>query len=446
MPLQSRPRLTDEQRFQENLAEGQNRELYNKSLNGSSHSRALSALTLAKHAQARKLWAEYVPLADPTIPGPPLTAEIVPGTPVPHADHIKGFINNLASTCGVALITDKYRFAWSVRACIFTFFTLWAHHGHTDIPQETRRQAMAYLESPGFRKMREKLKPLADKVDLAIIIETMWRDTATFRTHRMRMQLILAALLIATSDNPGAILQSNGFCTTNQALSWRDISFHVKPNPSDPLHPIVSVVIRLHRPEDQCTNDSSWKEEEIFPEPPHGRCHCRFSLLLALALLDGIFSDVNSASDILKPVHAPREKHILRIKQDKADLPILRTECFQNGVWSIDDKNAMSYNLFRSQLYYFSLCARFCKHLTPDDLRLAAASLFSTQIGDFYVILRCGSLATRKNTAWPKTYGVVGHFIRLLAIIPSLFTLKKIITWAHGVVGYHVRFALVLIT
>ncbi|KAA1467618.1 hypothetical protein DENSPDRAFT_832725 [Dentipellis sp. KUC8613] len=85
MPLQSRPRLSDEERYQENLMALQNRQLLENPPNGSSKPRVLSAWTLARNAEARKLWEDYIPFADPAIPGPPLTAEIVPGTPVPHA-------------------------------------------------------------------------------------------------------------------------------------------------------------------------------------------------------------------------------------------------------------------------------------------------------------------------------------------------------------------------
>ncbi|KAA1467617.1 hypothetical protein DENSPDRAFT_255547 [Dentipellis sp. KUC8613] len=180
------------------------------------------------------------------------------------------------------------------------------------------------------------------------------------RTHRMRLQLVLAVLLVATtSEPPGAILQSNAFSTTNRALSWRDVSFHIKLNLFDPPHPIVTAVIRRLRPEDQGTNYSSWKEEEIFSELPQNRCHCRLSLLLALALMDSVFVDVGSASDIFKLAIAPCQEHILRIKQDKADLPILRAECFENDVWSIDDQKAMLYDSFRGQLSFFSACAGF---------------------------------------------------------------------------------------
>jgi hypothetical protein len=253
----------------------------------------------------------------------------------------------------------------TINVYVFGFFALWARYAVKVVPKEMRLQIMAYLHSPELSaiaplttKMRDK--PIADSIDVEILIRGIWQNKTHFRTNRMRGQIVYTILLSAfSSERPGAVVESSGYRHSNEALEWGDHDFLIVPNPRNPRRPIIVAIVGIRLLKGQRKNESFSKFFFLVMEPDCNRAICPMTTLLYLALEDDIFVDVHTIEDIMYPEYPPTAIHVLAIKPHMKRQPVVRAEVKTESGWGISPKLALPYVIYASHLRTISLVEGF---------------------------------------------------------------------------------------
>ncbi|KAF8495684.1 hypothetical protein F5888DRAFT_1635368 [Russula emetica] len=79
-------------------------------------------------------------------------------------------------------------------------------------------------------KREVKDKPIADGVDVALLLMQLWSPTDTLFNTRMRQQVATYIILAADlASRPGNIIKSCAYKDSNEALSYQDLTFYTLP-------------------------------------------------------------------------------------------------------------------------------------------------------------------------------------------------------------------------
>ncbi|KAK7020388.1 hypothetical protein R3P38DRAFT_3272261 [Favolaschia claudopus] len=385
MPRLSRGRISDEQSAAQRLAEADDktRHLMTRPLKGIDHVRIIKKPTLVRHERVFALWRKFVaqhPDKDA------LPSEIKDGAVLPAHDTTKEFIRYMGYTLqgklGIYVVKN------TIRSSLYTFFALWRQRAHLTVPKDYRTRTMDYLNSADFKATSNlttaaREKATANLVDLEILIRGMLDDKRYIRTHRSRCDVIYSSLISAlSSERPGAIVESNCYRGSNEALYWGDHEFWIIPNPNDPLRPFVALVLKINLLKKYRDDDSYFKYFFLIMEPDSHRHVDGLMYALILALKDQIFQDVTTIEEIFFPTHPCTTAHKLAIKESALKQPVCRRQVYGNGKWTTSLDQALAYSAAAHILKQISLFLGFIMWFT------------------FYCFRRCS--ANNMNAALPE--------------------------------------------
>lgn len=195
-------------------------------------------------------------------------------------------------------------------------------------------------------------KPIATLIDLETIVLAAYQDKRIFRTNRMKIQFITICLVSAlSSERPGAIMESDCYRHSNEAVLWGDLEFYIFPNKKDPSRPLLGIILCIRNQKAHRDDPSFRKWFFLWLEPFGNRANCSATLLSSLAIEDGVFEDVPTMKDILCPKIAPTEIHKLTIKSSHLKQPVFRAEVLTERGWEISESAALKACMHRKQLH-----------------------------------------------------------------------------------------------
>ncbi|EJD38325.1 hypothetical protein AURDEDRAFT_172564 [Auricularia subglabra TFB-10046 SS5] len=187
---------------------------------------------------------------------------------------------------------------------LFTTVEAIRRQGHVILPEHVA-DARRYLQSDEVRQFCTPTtavfpKPIATQNDLLFLLIEFWCSPA-IHTTRMRVQLSFGTVLVAVlGDRPGGIWESTCYVGTNQALKYGDLEVFIMCNPQDPNGPGIPLMrVTNNLLKGMRNDDSKYKTVVLYAEPDQDRIFCAVHLLLALALEDGAFADVQTIQEAL---------------------------------------------------------------------------------------------------------------------------------------------------
>jgi hypothetical protein len=264
---------------------------------------------------------------------------------------------------------------------------------------------MDYFNSEAYEKTsklstEKRIKATANIIDMEAIIRVILEDKKYYRTNRARIDSIYQALLTGlSSERPGAIVESNCYKYSNEALTWGDHAFWIIPNPKDPYRPHHGLVVNTTLLKGHREDDGFSKWFFIIMEPDNYRHVDALLYAFAGAFIDSIFQDITTPEEVFFPKHPCTVAHQLRIKESARKLPVFRKEVYnkEKRQWVTSDTLAMPYymaaNYFRKIsmfIGFISKSNRFCWY--PADLLIVWLT--------FYCFRRCS--ANNMNARLPE--------------------------------------------
>lgn len=282
---------------------------------------------------------------------------------IQHPGQMKEFIRFMGMSIPGQL--TEYMSKSTMLSYLHTFYCLWPRYACQKLPQDARLQVTAYSKSPEFLDLapltsRMRVKALADAVDVAIIVRACWEDRDLYSSLRIRIQFLITCLITAlTSSRPGAVLESGCHTGSNECIHHGDIQYIIIPNPDDPAHPFLLLIICLRYLKGKRRDDSANQYFFLCMEAPENRQCCPVMLLLYIAILDKVFVDVHTVDAILSPAFHPTGVHRLRIRPEMHDIPVLRKDVRTSSGWITSPTEAFSYATYHTLLRDQSLRAGF---------------------------------------------------------------------------------------
>jgi hypothetical protein len=215
----------------------------------------------------------------------------------------------------------------------------WERLSNTMFSKETRKQVFNYLYSAERNAQyptttKSFFKGICDSVDISILIETILKWNTPIRNMYERISLAARILYFGMSgDRPGTIVESTRYRGSNEGLIWSDIEFLVFPDPDDPAHPLLFLLVKTRLAKGDRYDDASYKILPFYPESDEKRPLCIVSYFLSLALLDQVFQDVSTPEEVLSPALHPTKSHILSYKEEWKSRGVFRMLHRTNKGW-----------------------------------------------------------------------------------------------------------------
>ncbi|KAJ7281597.1 hypothetical protein C8J57DRAFT_1500292 [Mycena rebaudengoi] len=298
--------------------------------------------TISAHNHIKAIWRRFAEKHETKI----LPLETVPGIAHLHQDDYYEFIQYLGF--GVGAMLNEFPTKKTIKKYLLNFFHLWRRYAFNPIPIDLRTKAHAFLESQEFANIAPlskqiRTKPIASRIDVKVIVRSAYKAIEIFRTNRMKIQFNAITLISAiSSERPGAIMESDCYTHTNQALTWGDVAFMFFPNPEAPLHPLCGAMVVIQYTKGQCRDPSKIRHWFIWLEPFENRANCPLTLLISLAQEDGIFQDSARFEEFLSPKVAPTCPHKLRIREESKRQPVFCAEVLTEQGWEISEMAALA--------------------------------------------------------------------------------------------------------
>ncbi|KAF7348622.1 hypothetical protein MVEN_01380200 [Mycena venus] len=337
-------------------------DMFSKGFDGTYHFKILTQPTLDQHQVLRNKWRDFVDYHE----NPALPAEIEPGSLFPALTDakdgtLKSFILYLAAGSR-GLISGNITYN-SIRHYLCTFFVCWARYANVHVTTAVRHQAFAFARSsdvldiaPLSKEVRSK--PTATIFDLDAVIRFVWNDKKIFKTLRSKVQF-------------------------NAINLMGDITFAMIPNSETPNSPLCAAGIRLRNKKKNRDDPAYFRTVWIVMEPFGLRAHCLVTLLLYLAILDGVFADCQTIEQVLYPEHAPTKTHHLRIKEECNLLPAFRGDILDaEGNWITDPTQALQAHRHNGLLHQTTFAMGFIILFSFYIWRRSAANAFHKSLTD----------------------------------------------------------------
>ncbi|KAJ7628311.1 hypothetical protein FB45DRAFT_1028410 [Roridomyces roridus] len=372
----------------------------------------LAAPTIAAHAQSRKFFQEYLGELDHTrFPNVDFANILETGAPSPPIELIKGFIDFEAQSAQ-GLIEDRITVTTLINkvahflgmlpratgvavpegvsfelleACLFHSFSTPAHSWHQYARGEC---AVKY----GLTT-KQRARPVADGVDVRIVLTQLWSETDPILSTRLRLQIAVFMLLSAyTVTRPGAVVESSKYKGSGEAMKWGDIVFYTlpageRPEPEEDqviidesdiskLRITVKIIIRLLKGKRQ--DESAILEVLSVQEALAQTGMCLASGLLALAIDDKCFKTFSTVQELQRALDNPKNKDKsvrLAMHEDKKGIPVLRAIDQHTRV--VSPNQPWRYNAMHYQLAMLGLRA---EKLLPGALRRGGANLMDKEL------------------------------------------------------------------
>ncbi|KAJ7629713.1 hypothetical protein DFH06DRAFT_708967 [Mycena polygramma] len=389
MPLLTSARLSLVERVEQRAATNAAlAEVFENGLEDSFHYKTLRRPTLENHAAIRIKWRTFCDwYAENQRARTILPAEIEVGVELVSQGVIKEFVTFLAA--GVKGILTDNAARVTIGNYVNVFFALWRRYANVPIPIPLRTQVRAYVDSVELSNVASlstaiRAKPIADSLDLIEMVAFVIQDKTIFRTNCAKIQFNLINTIGATSgERPGGIIESSSYRGTNEAVVWRDLTVFISPNPDDPEHPWVSILLRIRNPKGHRGIAKYIKSFFFLLEPVGCRAQCPVTMFLTLALLRQIFRDVHTIEDILSPTAIPTKTHVLVIKDEFLDIPVFLAEVINSeGIFVMSESRALSADTHNSSLKRVSFAMGFILLMSMYCWRRGAANKFKRMLSD----------------------------------------------------------------
>ncbi|KAI0048323.1 hypothetical protein FA95DRAFT_1079487 [Auriscalpium vulgare] len=260
---------------------------------------------------------------------------------------------------------DEYIAIDTLKRLTETFFSVWAHYTPQTVPKRVRDQVLDYVHSDRLRTIVPELydhNP-TELVNLLELFETFQEETTYFHTYRMRIQMAVIAIMPSFSAQRPClwnIIDLIDYFEYRKPTLWSHIDWNVIPNAADPAHPTLVAQIRTYEDYGDYRAASFYLSfacavlqtqllgclaEDTGP----------LGMLLRMALDDGIFQDVRTAQEILEPRYHPTRAHILSIRKELLDTPVMRAEVHDDATgWSMSKTLALPHDVRATYLKWGS--------------------------------------------------------------------------------------------
>ncbi|KAJ7624641.1 hypothetical protein FB45DRAFT_85510 [Roridomyces roridus] len=389
MARKSKPRISDEEAARIALAEADEakRALMTMSLEGIFHHKKILQPTLNFHNRLKKLWGLFSDkFYEPQEGEMKLAIEIVPGAALPPQRAFKEFVRWLGYTLQGRIEKFVVKGLGTIQGYIFTLFAVWNQYAGVVLSKEYRQQILAFFHSREFddtsklsTKSREK--PIADVVDVAILILGILRDKKVFKTQRSRIDAIYATLICClSSERIGALVESSSYRKSNEALTWGDHEFWALPNPAAPRRPRIALVLKPQLLKGFRYDDSKFKMFCLLAERADQRETDAMMYSLVSALKDDIFVGIKTADEIFFPEEPCTIAHKLTIKESAKTMLVFRKTVFEEGRYTTSDTLAMPYGMATRNLREVGLRLGFEDMLTWYCFRRCSANNLNASV------------------------------------------------------------------
>jgi hypothetical protein len=269
---------------------------------------------------------------------------------------LKAFIKFLALAIPGRL--DSFASKATIKNRIFVFFSAWPRMSGKTIPKDTRLQVLAYMRSAEFERAcplatKARPKPIADMVDVEMIMSWVWTTCQHFRTNRYRLSFAFETLLAAlTSGRPSEFVVPGGagYYNANTGIRYGWFKLWLLPNTADPYQPHLRMTFTSKDLKGHRDDHSAPKTICFYAEPAETAWGCPIRLFLAHALMDEVFQDVSTIKEIITPLSPCTETHALRYKAGCEETLILRAEQRVDEGWTTSPTQSLRYYSIRNTL------------------------------------------------------------------------------------------------
>ncbi|KAJ7656859.1 hypothetical protein DFH06DRAFT_1132083 [Mycena polygramma] len=372
--------------------------------------RTLAPPTVHGHDVVKNLWRGF---AEQHIP--PLALEIVPDTALPARDTLYEFAQYLSLGCKGLLA--EYPQRKSIEKYVRNIFACWKRYAFLPAPDALTTAVFAYIQSPELAAIaplttKTREKPIPTHVDIEILIRAAYSDKLLFRTNRGRIQFVTIMLVsVQTSERPGAIMESDSYPDTNQAIFWGALTFLVfpNPNPEDALFPLVGILVDVELLKAWRMDESKRKSFFLWPEPLGNRALCPVTTILAMAEEDAVWEDVQRVRYLIHPTIAPTAVHKLTIKESCLKQPIFRADVLGPDGWTTSKTAALKARTNRQHTKQLCFMEGFTKGLTNYAFRRRAAKNLTSTVSDEDRATQMGQVVNTRmyGTAYKSTLGLL---------------------------------------
>ncbi|KAF8500941.1 hypothetical protein F5888DRAFT_1888207 [Russula emetica] len=231
------------------------------------------------------------------------------------------------------------------------------------------------------REVRDK--PIADGVDVALLLMQLWSPTDTLLNTRMRQQVATYITLAADlASRPGNIIESCAYKDSNEALSYQDLTFYILPPfnvergqtifaaPNMPTvslaeTPQLLVRVKFRYLKGKRADEDKFVEFALTCDPLATIGHCAVTNFIIFAMQDNVFQNISSWDELQHLMTIADKPLIISMKNSDTirQLPVLRN--YIPRTFNISPTKALSYNALYYQIQRVGRRAGF-----PDRLPL----------------------------------------------------------------------------
>ncbi|KAJ6464146.1 hypothetical protein C8R47DRAFT_1224857 [Mycena vitilis] len=375
------------------------------------HLKFIAEPTLDAHSQIRSSFEAYLQrLRQGSFPNHDLTTLLKLGSPCPPLALLKGWLDHEAQI-GVGLIRDTIS-VLTMGNKIGHFLGMYTRAVGTPIPKAISVELIAYARGECAIKYdlttEQRVRPIADGVDVRILLLSLWSTADPIISTRLRFQLAAFILLAAyTVSRPGAIVESSAYVGSGDALKWKGIEFLVIPPGDVPdVSDSESLVIPLgdvphvsdsESPESGTTarlavkvtldllkgkrkDKSQFLSILIVQENSCQIGMCLVTLLIILAVQDRIFRDFTTLEQLEAALRSATKAYTLVIKKEALDTPILRA--VDQHSREVSPTAPWRYSHMLLQLSSLGLRTGLQDKLLPGALRRGGANVMDSELSE----------------------------------------------------------------
>ncbi|ESZ91826.1 hypothetical protein SBOR_7778 [Sclerotinia borealis F-4128] len=239
---------------------------------------------------------------------------------------MKGFFKMIATErCGVL---NERLAVQSLIAYAIRFKAVHDRKHETSLNSRLMRQLRVWIKSDLARRLklstRTRVKPIATTDDLRDLIGYLWMNNLHhFDYERTRIQLAFMIMLLAyTASRPSAIVESNAYHLTGQAMLYKDLKFSLQKD-KDGDRPQMSLEVTFNFRKNKRFDDGSVFQQLLF-EDRESPDMCPITAFLALAFADHAFSTITDIGQLYDKHICPGKYVDIPFKESILNTPILR--------------------------------------------------------------------------------------------------------------------------
>ncbi|QSS61296.1 hypothetical protein I7I51_03469 [Histoplasma capsulatum] len=191
-----------------------------------------------------------------------------------------------------------------------------------------------------------KSQPPCNADSLLYLLHAAALSAVFFPTHRQRSQHgTIRKMMTATSARPGTILESSGYCRTNDALLWGDLELFMV---TDPEYPSCQVLLmRVTHRLNKGKRNKGKPPIFTYTERNDNLAFCVIQDIIEFAFVDQAFSSehIKEPRDIWRHTKVPahRKSTPIHFKASMRDVPVFRPGVRDpHGNWTTHSTRALT--------------------------------------------------------------------------------------------------------